>query len=189
LKDTPAWAFNGENDQSVPYQNQTATVGSINVCNPPEPAKVTVLPGADHDTAEPEVLTLSGLGQGLAPYDIYDQSIYDWLLEHSRAPTSRLVSGAALPNDTPTPMSELSLTVAAAIRMGQSTTLRWTFKGAGSCIASGDWQGPRPASGAESVMPVAPGAYGYILSCAGPGGAVARSVWLEVREAARVPPL
>jgi len=30
------------------------------------------------------ILGLTGLGKGLAPYDRYDQSIYDWLLLHSR---------------------------------------------------------------------------------------------------------
>lgn len=86
LKETPAWAFNGEADTVVPYQNQVDTVNSINACNPVERAKVTVLPGADHDSAETEVLTLTGLGQGMAPYDVYDESIYDWLLGHSRTP-------------------------------------------------------------------------------------------------------
>jgi hypothetical protein len=42
------------------------------------------LPNADHDGAETEVLTLSGLGQGVPGYDIYNPSIYDWLLAHSR---------------------------------------------------------------------------------------------------------
>ncbi len=189
LKNTPAWAFNGQNDTAVPYQNQVNTVNSINDCSPPERAKVTVLPGADHDSAETEVLTLSGLGQGLAPYDTYDESIYSWLLRHSRAPTSRFVPAAAAPNATPAPVSEPTFTVTAtAIRMGQSTTLKWKFEGASSCVASGDWNGPRLTNGMASVTPVAPGSYGYILTCAGPGGTVARAVWLNVREAASVPP-
>jgi len=81
LKYTPTWAFAGELDSPV-NSDQVNTVASINACNPPERAKVTILPGAGHDTAETDVLALSGLGRGVAPYDVYDQSIYTWLLAH-----------------------------------------------------------------------------------------------------------
>jgi len=81
LKYTPAWAFAGELDSPV-NSDQVNTVASINACNPPERAKVTILPGAGHNTAVTDVLTLSGLGRGMAPYDVYDQSIYTWLLAH-----------------------------------------------------------------------------------------------------------
>jgi predicted peptidase len=84
LSKTPAWAFIGQNDTVVPPQDQIDTVNSINACNPPERAKLTILPGTDHDGADTEVLTLSGLGQGVPGYDIYNPSIYDWLLVHSR---------------------------------------------------------------------------------------------------------
>jgi hypothetical protein len=30
------------------------------------------------------VFNLTGLGSGLPPYNLYDQSIYDWLLQHRR---------------------------------------------------------------------------------------------------------
>ena len=81
MKYTPTWAFAGELDSPV-NSDQVDTVASINACNPPERAKVTILPGAGHDTAETDVLALSGLGRGVAPYDVYDQSIYTWLLAH-----------------------------------------------------------------------------------------------------------
>jgi predicted peptidase len=84
LNRTPAWAFIGQNDTVVPPQDQIDTVNSINACNPSEPAKLTILPGADHDGAETEVLTLSGLGQGAPAYEIYNPSIYDWMLAHTR---------------------------------------------------------------------------------------------------------
>jgi len=83
LKDTPAWAFAGSLDTPI-NSDQVNTVASINACNPPERAKVSILPGADHNSVVTEVLTLSGLGQGQKPYDIYNQGIYDWLLAHTR---------------------------------------------------------------------------------------------------------
>jgi predicted peptidase len=84
LKDTPAWAFNGEADRTVAYQNQVNTVASINACNAAEPAKVTVFPAISHNDIQARVFTLTGLGSGLPQYSPYDQSIYDWLLLHRR---------------------------------------------------------------------------------------------------------
>ena len=84
LKNTPTWAFNGEADPIVPFHNQIDTVNSINACNPAEPAKVTIFPGVQHNDIQDPVFNLTGLGQGLPQYSIYDQNIYDWLLQHSR---------------------------------------------------------------------------------------------------------
>jgi hypothetical protein len=69
----------------------------------------------------------------------------------------------------------------ATIRFGQPATLAWTAAGAGSCVASGDWSGGRPAKGAESFVPPAPGSYGYVLTCSGPAGVDAQSVSLTVQ--------
>jgi predicted esterase len=84
LAETPAWAFNGSADQVVPYQDQVDTVDSINACHPAERARLAVLPGVAHNDILDPVLGLTGLGQGLPPYDVYDESIYDWLLRHTR---------------------------------------------------------------------------------------------------------
>jgi predicted peptidase len=84
LKETPAWAFNGQDDPIVAYQNQVDTVNSINACNPVERAKVTVFPRVQHNDIQGPVFNLTGLGQGLPQYDPYDQSIYDWMMQHSR---------------------------------------------------------------------------------------------------------
>lgn len=175
LKETPAWAFNGQADTTVPYQNQVATVDSINACNPVERAKVTIIPGAGHDDAETDVLTLSALGQGLAPYDVYDQSIYDWLLNHSRPAAAHAraePAGTAKDGIEVTPED---------IVLGERATLKWSFPDADSCAASGDWLGPRAARGAETVALSIPGLYNYVLTCTGSGGTVARTVALTVR--------
>jgi predicted esterase len=84
LKETPSWAFIGRNDATVPYLQQVDTVNSINACNPLERSRITVLDGIGHNDVELPVLGLTGLGQGLPQYDLYDQSIYGWLLQHSR---------------------------------------------------------------------------------------------------------
>jgi hypothetical protein len=97
----------------------------------------------------------------VAPYDVYNQSIYDWLLAHGR------------------------LTVnPSAIVPGGSATLRWSVAGADLCVASGDWLGTRPASGTESVRPNAPGSHHYTLSCHGPGGDFVQSGLLTERAVA-----
>lgn len=84
LSQTPSWAFIGRNDATVPYQDQVATVNSINVCDPQERARITVLDGFGHNDIELPIFGLSGLGQGMAPYNVYNQSIFDWLLQHRR---------------------------------------------------------------------------------------------------------
>jgi pimeloyl-ACP methyl ester carboxylesterase len=96
LAQTPAWAFNGEADTVVPYMKQVATVDSINACNPVVPAKITVFAGIGHVDDEAMVLDPLGLGQGIAPYDVYNESIYDWMLQYTRPqPTPPEVTGHA----------------------------------------------------------------------------------------------
>jgi hypothetical protein len=184
LKDTPAWAFNGEADTTVPYHNQVDTVNSINACSPAERARVTIIPGAGHDDAETDVLTLSALGQGLTPYDIYDQGIYDWLLNHSRSgASSNLVSGEAGTRVTiGSPATSGEFAVAPEeIEVGERATLRWSFAGVNSCAAFGDWLGTRATRGAETLVPEKPGRYNHTLVCVGPGGTVSRTAALTVR--------
>jgi predicted peptidase len=191
LKDTPAWAFGAADDTVVPYLTQVDTVNSINACNPAERAKVTVFPSGGHGQVE-EALTmnLTGLGQGIAPYDVYNQSIYDWLLAHRRSAPSPLTAAPAGTVRVKPPMEPQGLPAAAptfavtpaAIVWGRSATLQWSAPGAVSCLASGDWVGRQPSSGTESVTPPAPGSYGFVLSCEGPGGAVSQSVTLAVEK-------
>jgi hypothetical protein len=96
LAKTPAWAFNGEADTVVPYMNQVATVNSINACNPAAPAKITVFAGVGHVDDEPMVLDPLGLGDGIAPYDVYNETIYDWMLQYTRPqPIPPEVTGGA----------------------------------------------------------------------------------------------
>ena len=191
LKDTPAWAFQAADDQYVLPQGQIDTVNSINACNPPERAKLTLFPTGGHTD---QTMNLAGLGQGEAPYDVYDESIYDWLLAHIRtpgAPASQTANAAGILAGAPESAAQVAAMVEpvvvaltvnrATIRLGQPATLAWTAAGAGSCVASGDWSGGRPARGAESFVPPAPGSYGYVLTCSGPAGVDAQSVSLTVQ--------
>jgi predicted esterase len=170
LKDTPAWAFQAADDPVGSFQLQVQTVNIINACNPPERARITIFPSGGHNVVE-EYLTLklTGLGLGLPAYDVYDRNIYDWLLDHRRD------SSAAA-------KSPLVFQVRPeVIALDRPATLTWSADGAGPCLASGDWFGPRPASGAEPVTPVAPGQYNYVLTCGGPAGTIARAISLEVK--------
>jgi len=81
---TPSWAFIGEGDTTVPYLEQVNTVASINACNPPVRARITVLDRIGHNNVELPILGLTGSADAVAQYDPYDQSIYDWLLQYSR---------------------------------------------------------------------------------------------------------
>jgi hypothetical protein len=64
--------------------------------------------------------------------------------------------------------------------LGLPVTLTWSATGVASCVASGDWSGPRPVEGSLTVVPVVAGTYGYVLSCTGPGGSVARSATVGI---------
>jgi hypothetical protein len=153
---------------------------------------VTVLPDTDHGTAEPAVLTLSGLGQGLAAYDLHDQSIYDWLLQHNRsAAAANPALGAskmALPFLASPDAASPALTAAPKeIFSGQHTSLTWSFPGVSDCVASGDWLGARAPSGWQWVAPAPPGQYNYILTCSGPAGDVAQTATVTVYDSDSVP--
>jgi predicted esterase len=84
LGQTPSWAFIGQDDLTVPYLDQVNIVNAINACIPPERSSITVLGRIRHNDVELPVLGQTGLGQGLPEYDLYDQGIYEWLLQHSR---------------------------------------------------------------------------------------------------------
>lgn len=66
------------------------------------------------------------------------------------------------------------------VAFGLPVTLTWSATGAASCVATGDWSGPRPVEGSLTVVPVVAGTYGYVLSCTGPGGSVARSATVGI---------
>lgn len=67
---------------------------------------------------------------------------------------------------------------------GRATLLAWTALSATSCEAFGDWTGPRPVNGSESVFPVAAGT--YRLDCVGPEGVA--SEFVTVTAAGEPPP-
>ena len=92
-------------------------------------------------------------------------------------------AGAGLPASDSSASAAPTLVFSAnppVVTFGLPVTLTWSATGAASCVASGDWSGPRPVEGSLTVVPVAAGTYGYVLSCAGPGGSVARSAAVTV---------
>jgi serine protease len=65
------------------------------------------------------------------------------------------------------------------ILSGDSTTLTWSSTEATSCTAFGGWTGSRNTAGSEVLAP-AQGVHTFMLTCAGQGGSVTRSVQLTV---------
>ena len=53
-------------------------------------------------------------------------------------------------------------------------SFNWRTEGATTCTAAGDWDGSKPASGAETLQNPAEGE--FILECEGPGGSATRSL-------------
>lgn len=185
MKDTPTWSFHAADDRTVPVTDTINTVGSIRACNPGLPHKLTVYPTGGH-LIDIATLELTTIGQGQPQYDVFDQNLYDWMLQFTRpsgAPAARAATEAGTEPAAPAPTAPLAVTLSVspqAITFGRPATLVWAAPGAESCVASGDWFGRRPAKGTESFVPPAPGSYGYVLSCSGPGGVAAQSVLLTV---------
>jgi len=120
-----------------------------------ERAKLTLFPTGGHTD---QTMNLAGLGQGEAPYDVYDESIYDWLLAHIRtpgAPASQTANAAGILAGAPESAAQVAAMVEpvvvaltvnrATIRLGQPATLAWTAAGAGPVWhrATGPAGGPR----------------------------------------------
>jgi predicted esterase len=185
MKDTPTWSFHAADDRTVPVADTINTVASIKACNPSLPHKLTIYPSGGH-LIDVETLELTTLGQGEAQYDLFNQNLYDWMLQFTRPPGGPVVEAAAeagVDSGATAPPSPLAVTLTVSpetIGFGRSATLTWNASGAESCLASGDWVGKQPAKGTQSFVPPAPGSYAYILSCSGPGGDAAQSVSLTV---------
>jgi hypothetical protein len=129
-----------------------------------------------------DTLDLARLGQGDPQYDLFDQNLYDWVLQFTRPPASSHVAKEIRTVDSG-PAFPVAVTLSASperLSLGQPVTLTWTASGALSCVASGDWQGKRDANGSEQVLSPAPGSYGYVLTCSGPDGVAARSAAVTV---------
>lgn len=82
---TPIWVFVGANDG----QNATTSKNFVMNYNAQTPAptyraKLTVYPGAGHDVWT-RTYGLSGLNTGDPMYDVYDTSLFDWMLQYKRA--------------------------------------------------------------------------------------------------------
>ncbi len=57
--------------------------------------------------------------------------------------------------------------------------LTWVATNATACIASGQWSGPKPATGKESVGPLIVTS-SFTLTCSGPGGSVSKTASVDV---------
>jgi predicted peptidase len=85
FKDVPVWAFHGLDDAVVPFGDMLGIIRSLEACTPPpaERPRLTAYATGGH-VIDDETFDLSALGTGATAFDIYDQSIYDWLLQHER---------------------------------------------------------------------------------------------------------
>jgi len=89
IQDVPVWAFHGDQDETIAVDVSIDNHNSIiNGCVPPVTPKLTVYQDighfVHHDTYELRFLE-GGIGgiSGDPMYDLYDESIFEWLLSHS----------------------------------------------------------------------------------------------------------
>jgi len=95
FKKIPIWAFHGSNDNTAGPNGSIYPINLINDCNPAPKvnAKLTIYSGVGHDSWT-RTYDLSGMNNTTDPkYDLYNVSIYDWLLSHR--------SGNSVPTETP----------------------------------------------------------------------------------------
>ncbi|MGZ7036023.1 MAG: hypothetical protein ACXVIQ_12495, partial [Ilumatobacteraceae bacterium] len=88
-RNTPLWAFHGEQDPNVNVAGSIRTVGFVDAnCAPTEPMRLTTYPGVGHDSWD-LTYTLSGMAPGLTDpsYNPYDVDVYTWMLGHVRSRT------------------------------------------------------------------------------------------------------
>jgi predicted esterase len=84
VKDTPSWTFHAEDDGTVSADISQQMYAEFNDCDPQPDIqpKLTLFADGGH-LIDVSTLDLSRLNTGNPLYDIYDQSVYEWLLGHS----------------------------------------------------------------------------------------------------------
>jgi len=89
IENVPLWAFHGSSDSIIPFTVSTDNHESIiNNCLPAVTPKVTVYKFQDHFSHH-GTYTLNWMENGVSrisgdpTYDLYDQSIFEWLLSHT----------------------------------------------------------------------------------------------------------
>lgn len=90
----------------------------------------------------------------------------------SRSATVTIASGS------PSPTLTLSVSPT-TVPSGASSNLTWSSANTSSCTASGAWSGSRPTSGSAATGPLTASST-FTLTCAGPGGSLARSTTVTV---------
>ncbi len=88
-----------------------------------------------------------------------------------------LVSPLSVPPVLPPALSFSA--ASGSVTSGSATTLYWSADHADSCVASGDWDGPRSVIGSQIVDAITKDST-FTLSCTGAGGSVAQSVVVTV---------
>ncbi len=88
------------------------------------------------------------------------------------------------PSPRALPLPQLTFNAsAAAIAVNNPLTLVWSSVNTSTCIASGAWNGTLSTSGTRTLNPTTLGATRYTLRCSGAGGAIEKSVSIQVNPA------
>ncbi len=83
FKTVPLWAFHGDADDVINVNGSKNMVNAINNSNPEVRAKLTIFPGVNHFSWQ-KVYDSSGIGTEHSNYDVYNTTIYDWMLQFTK---------------------------------------------------------------------------------------------------------
>lgn len=71
-----------------------------------------------------------------------------------------------------------------AVEPGATAKLSWNTDHASQCIADGDWYGPRPLDGSETIASLQTEST-FQLNCEGPGGTMSKVVTVGIKSSAK----
>lgn len=84
VKEVPIWAFTAADDNVIPTDNVISAVATLKAClGSVSETKLTVFPTGGH-LIDDDVYSLGFMGEGATNYDVYDQSLFQWLLQHQK---------------------------------------------------------------------------------------------------------
>jgi predicted peptidase len=97
FKNTPLWAFHGDNDNVVPLSKSLEMVNAINASEPLIEAKLTVYPGVGHNSWS-RTYDSTGIGDESSDYDAFSMSIYDWFFQFAKTDSVLWYNGLPVSN-------------------------------------------------------------------------------------------
>lgn len=148
----------------------------------PPPSPVNGACGASHGKVVPSMpqdAEACSAGEKVVHDDASESGVFEWSCEGSHGGSTDFCMAIAGTEPGAPPDENASFTGTRSGALRKSDTLQWDFPEATDCEASGNWSGPKPTTGSQSINYFwLPGSKTYGLTCSNDAGSAARSVTL-----------